>query len=47
MRHKSGGRKGTGQLRPILPGATNAPPGAGLRRPDEADAYYNNPYVSP
>jgi len=22
-------------------------PHGGMRRPDEADAYYNNPYVSP
>lgn len=46
MRYKSGNRKGGVQQRPILPSATNAPPGGGgLWRRDEADAYYNNPHV--
>lgn len=45
MRYKSGNRKGGVQQRPILPSATNAPPGGGgLWRRDEADAYYNNPH---
>ncbi len=25
----------------------NAPPGSGVRRPDEAERYYNSPHVTP